>query len=233
MNLFDYVRPASVAEAVAAASEPGRRLSCRRHQSARPDEDWRNASRAGSSTSPGCPGSTGSRHAARRRHAHRRHGAQCRSRPRSRLSPPAYPAVAEALLSGASPQLRNAATVGGNLMQRTRCAYFHDPASACNRREPGAGCDALRRREPHACGARLVRRLHRHAPVRFLRSARRSRRRGRDRGAGRPPGGAAGGIPPASRDDARARKRARRRRTDHRTAPAGRGGRLPRHMPAI
>ena len=54
----------------------------------------------------------------------------------------AYPAVAEALLSGASPQLRNAATVGGNLMQRTRCAYFHDAASACNRRDPGAGCDA-------------------------------------------------------------------------------------------
>jgi xanthine dehydrogenase YagS FAD-binding subunit len=46
------------------------------------------------------------------------------------------------LLSGASAQLRNAATVGGNLMQETRCAYFHDMASACNRREPGAGCDA-------------------------------------------------------------------------------------------
>jgi xanthine dehydrogenase YagS FAD-binding subunit len=55
----------------------------------------------------------------------------------------AYPAVAESLLSGASAQLRNAATVGGNLMQRTRCSYFYDVASACNRREPGAGCDAL------------------------------------------------------------------------------------------
>ncbi len=54
----------------------------------------------------------------------------------------AYPAVAEALLSGASAQLRNAATVGGNLLQRTRCAYFYDVASACNRREPGSGCDA-------------------------------------------------------------------------------------------
>ena len=54
-----------------------------------------------------------------------------------------YPAVAEALLSGASAQLRNAATVGGNLMQRTRCSYFYDTASACNRREPGSGCDAL------------------------------------------------------------------------------------------
>ncbi len=53
-----------------------------------------------------------------------------------------YPAVAEALLSGASPQLRNAATAGGNLLQRTRCAYFYDTASACNKRDPGAGCDA-------------------------------------------------------------------------------------------
>jgi xanthine dehydrogenase YagS FAD-binding subunit len=53
-----------------------------------------------------------------------------------------YPAVAEALLSGASAQLRNAATTGGNLLQRTRCGYFYDPASACNKREPGAGCDA-------------------------------------------------------------------------------------------
>jgi xanthine dehydrogenase YagS FAD-binding subunit len=53
-----------------------------------------------------------------------------------------FPAVAEALLSGASAQLRNAATLGGNLLQRTRCAYFYDPASACNKRRPGAGCDA-------------------------------------------------------------------------------------------
>ncbi|MBZ9678710.1 FAD binding domain-containing protein [Mesorhizobium sp. ES1-1] len=55
----------------------------------------------------------------------------------------AYPAVAEALLSGASAQLRNAATVGGNLLQRTRCSYFYDTASPCNRREPGSGCSAL------------------------------------------------------------------------------------------
>jgi xanthine dehydrogenase YagS FAD-binding subunit len=54
-----------------------------------------------------------------------------------------FPAVAEALLSGASAQLRNAATAGGNLLQRTRCAYFYDTASACNKRDPGAGCDAL------------------------------------------------------------------------------------------
>ena len=52
------------------------------------------------------------------------------------------PMVAEALLAGASGQLRNAATVGGNLMQRTRCAWFQDASAACNRRAPGTGCDA-------------------------------------------------------------------------------------------
>jgi xanthine dehydrogenase YagS FAD-binding subunit len=52
------------------------------------------------------------------------------------------PMVAEALLSGASAQLRNAATVAGNVMQRTRCAYFYDPASNCNKRAPGSGCEA-------------------------------------------------------------------------------------------
>ncbi|WP_238296196.1 FAD binding domain-containing protein, partial [Methylobacterium soli] len=54
-----------------------------------------------------------------------------------------YPMVAEALLSGASAQLRNAATAGGNLLQRTRCEYFYDPASPCNKRAPGAGCAAI------------------------------------------------------------------------------------------
>ena len=54
-----------------------------------------------------------------------------------------YPALARALLSGASGQLRNLATTGGNLLQRTRCPYFQDPATPCNKREPGAGCSAL------------------------------------------------------------------------------------------
>jgi xanthine dehydrogenase YagS FAD-binding subunit len=53
-----------------------------------------------------------------------------------------YPALAQALLAGASPQLRNMATVGGNLLQRTRCPYFRDLASACNKRVPGSGCAA-------------------------------------------------------------------------------------------
>jgi xanthine dehydrogenase YagS FAD-binding subunit len=55
-----------------------------------------------------------------------------------------YPMLAQAILAGASPQLRNMATNGGNLMQRTRCYYFYDPAYAkCNKRKPGSGCAAL------------------------------------------------------------------------------------------
>lgn len=54
-----------------------------------------------------------------------------------------YPVLAEALLSGASSQLRNMATTGGNLMQRTRCVYFRDNVSPCNKREPGSGCAAM------------------------------------------------------------------------------------------
>jgi xanthine dehydrogenase YagS FAD-binding subunit len=54
-----------------------------------------------------------------------------------------YTVLSEALLSGASPQLRNMATTGGNLLQRTRCYYFRDTAYACNKREPGSGCPAL------------------------------------------------------------------------------------------
>lgn len=54
-----------------------------------------------------------------------------------------FPAVAQALLSGASGQIRNAATIGGNLLQRTRCSYFRETRWRCNKREPGSGCDAL------------------------------------------------------------------------------------------
>jgi xanthine dehydrogenase YagS FAD-binding subunit len=53
-----------------------------------------------------------------------------------------YPVLAEALLNGASGQLRNLATVGGNLLQRTRCLYFQDVSKPCNKRDPGAGCSA-------------------------------------------------------------------------------------------
>lgn len=54
-----------------------------------------------------------------------------------------YPVLAQALLAGASAQLRNVATTGGNLLQRTRCVYFQDVTTPCNKREPGTGCSAL------------------------------------------------------------------------------------------
>jgi len=54
-----------------------------------------------------------------------------------------YPLLASAILAGASAQLRNMASTGGNLLQRTRCYYFYDTATPCNKREPGSGCSAL------------------------------------------------------------------------------------------
>jgi xanthine dehydrogenase YagS FAD-binding subunit len=54
-----------------------------------------------------------------------------------------FPVLSQALLSGASGQLRNLATTGGNLVQRTRCAYFYDTTTPCNKREPGSGCSAI------------------------------------------------------------------------------------------
>ncbi len=54
-----------------------------------------------------------------------------------------YPLLSQALLAGASPQLRNMASVGGNVLQRTRCYYFYDTSAACNKRQPGSGCAAI------------------------------------------------------------------------------------------
>ncbi len=140
MKTFDYVRPASVAEAVAAAAAPGAAflaagtnlLDLMKGGIARPDRlvdvtrlpglDRIERSHDG-----------GFRIGATVRNADLAHDAAFAR---------ACPAVAEALLSGASAQLRNAATTGGNLLQRTRCPYFYDTASACNKREPGSGCDA-------------------------------------------------------------------------------------------
>ena len=57
--------------------------------------------------------------------------------------PGVYPVISQALLASASQQLRNMASIGGNLMQRTRCGYYRDVATPCNRRDPGSGCPAL------------------------------------------------------------------------------------------
>ncbi len=54
-----------------------------------------------------------------------------------------FPMLSQAILFGASGQIRNMATVGGNIMQRTRCYYFYDEAARCNKRAPGSGCDAI------------------------------------------------------------------------------------------
>jgi xanthine dehydrogenase YagS FAD-binding subunit len=54
-----------------------------------------------------------------------------------------YPVLASAIMAGASQQLRNMASTGGNLLQRTRCHYFYDIATPCNKREPGSGCSAI------------------------------------------------------------------------------------------
>jgi xanthine dehydrogenase YagS FAD-binding subunit len=140
MKSFDYVRPATIAEAVTAASEPGavylaggtNLLDLMKGGIAQPHRlvDINHL--------PGLDeieqlANGGLRIGARVRNADLAHDATFARR---------FPAVAEALLSGASAQLRNAATVGGNLLQRTRCPYFYDVASACNKRHPGAGCEA-------------------------------------------------------------------------------------------
>ncbi len=140
MNRFDYVRPSTVAEAVAAAAEPGAAflaggtnlVDLMKVGVARPSRlvDIRRL--------PGLDRIEWLDDGGVRVGAMVRNSDLAYDQRFART----YPAVAEALLSGASAQLRNAATVGGNLMQETRCAYFHDMASACNRREPSAGCDA-------------------------------------------------------------------------------------------
>jgi xanthine dehydrogenase YagS FAD-binding subunit len=140
MKTFDYVRPATIADAIAAAAVPGAAylaagtnlLDLMKGGIARPDR------LVDVTHLPGLDRietlSDGSvRIGALVRNATLAHDNEFARN---------YPAVAEALLSGASAQLRNAATVGGNLLQRTRCSYFYDTASACNKRNPGTGCDA-------------------------------------------------------------------------------------------
>jgi xanthine dehydrogenase YagS FAD-binding subunit len=140
MNSFDYVRPATVRDAIAAAVEPGAAYLAA-------GTNLLDLMKGGISAPTRVVDVThlpdldriedladgGVRIGALVRNADLAHRGDFARR---------FPAVAEALLSGASAQLRNAATVGGNLLQRTRCPYFYDPASLCNKRTPGAGCDA-------------------------------------------------------------------------------------------
>jgi xanthine dehydrogenase YagS FAD-binding subunit len=139
MKTFDYVRPATIREAVAAASAPDAAylaagtnlLDLMKGGVTRPSR------LVDISHLPGLDNieelsDGGVRIGALVRNADLAHHRAFARR---------FPAVAEALLSGASSQLRNAATVGGNILQRTRCAHFYDVASACNKRDPGSGCD--------------------------------------------------------------------------------------------
>ncbi len=140
MNRFDYVKPASVTEAIAAASQPNAAylasgtnlLDLMKGNVVRP------ARLVDISRLPEL------NRIERLANGDLRIGALVRNSDLAYDTAFAkdFPAIAEALLSGASAQLRNAATVGGNLLQRTRCAYFYDTASACNKRAPGSGCDA-------------------------------------------------------------------------------------------
>lgn len=140
MNRFDYVRPATVAEAVAAAALPGTAylaagtnlLDLMKGGIARPTRLVDLCRLPGLNRIETLPDG-GVRIGALVRNSDLAHHPDVSRR---------FPAIAEALLSGASAQLRNAATVGGNLLQRTRCAYFYDLPSACNKRQPGSGCDA-------------------------------------------------------------------------------------------
>ena len=84
-----------------------------------------------------------------------------------------YPVLARALLTGASAQIRNMATVGGNILQRTRCTYFYDVEGArCNKRRPGEGCDARGGFNRYHAILGGSARLHRRASLRHVRRAR-------------------------------------------------------------
>lgn len=141
MNRFDYVRPTSIREAIAAAAQPGSAylaagtnlLDLMKGGAARPERIVDITRLPGLDQIAWLPDG-GARIGALVRNSDLAYDPRIQQ---------AFPAVTEALLSGASAQLRNAATLGGNLMQRTRCPYFYDVASACNRRAPGSGCDAL------------------------------------------------------------------------------------------
>ena len=141
MNRFDYIRPASVGEAIAAGAQPGSAylaagtnlLDLMKGGAARPERV------VDITRLPGLDriewlADGGVRIGALVRNSDLAYDGRFQR---------SFPAVAEALLSGASAQLRNAATLGGNLLQETRCPYFYDTAQPCNKRQPGSGCAAI------------------------------------------------------------------------------------------
>ena len=112
-----------------------------------------------------------------------------------------HPLIARAILASASGQIRNMATVGGNLLQRTRCAYFRNEGLACNKRSPGSGCGALAGENRQAALVRCKRVLRRDPRLGFGRRADGAGRRGRGvRGAGTEALSIARSLPPACGD---------------------------------
>jgi xanthine dehydrogenase YagS FAD-binding subunit len=140
MNRFDYVRPSTVAEAVQAlGADPAARfiaggtnlIDLMKYDVERPGrliDITRLPLRAIEAKDGGL------RIGALVTNASAAYDAQVKER---------YPLLSSAILAGASAQLRNAASTGGNLLQRTRCYYFYDTATPCNKREPGSGCGAI------------------------------------------------------------------------------------------
>ena len=144
---------------------------------------------------------------------------QHRSRGRRTGSHASIRLLSQALLAGASAQLRNKATTGGNLLQRTRCYYFYDTAAPCNKREPGSGCAAHRRLQPHPRDPRRQRALYRDASQRHGGGDARSRRRGRNEKRDGGPQRLPPATSPAPRRHARNRHRAGAWRTHRRASP--------------
>lgn len=139
MNRFDYVRPNSVADAIAALNNPNARalaggtnlVDLMKYDVARP---------ARVVDINGLPLKSVEVSADRLRIGALVSNSDVAWHPDVRER---WPLLSSAILAGASPQLRNAATTGGNLLQRTRCYYFYDPSTACNKRQPGSGCSAI------------------------------------------------------------------------------------------
>ena len=140
MNRFDYTRAGSVAEAVQAGSKPGARylaggtnLVDLMKETVEQPADIVDINRLDLAQIVDTEGG-GLRLGALATNADTAYDGRIQQR---------YPLLASAILAGASPQLRNAATNGGNLNQRTRCYYFYDVGTACNKRSPGSGCGAI------------------------------------------------------------------------------------------
>ena len=155
MHPFSYTKAADTREALDAGRRGGRYIAggttlvdLMRETVERPEHAGRHQRPAAA---------RGHRHRARGP-AHRRPGDAWPRPPPTPRCAPCTRSISQALELSASAQLRNMATIGGNIMQRTRCTYFRDVTADCNKREPGSGCAALRGLQPHPRDPRHLRR---------------------------------------------------------------------------